>query len=225
MITFRPPLRQTLETLLEPRLTKRYLRAAQNAEGLPARYFYNTALRDLSIKDSENCIYHLILALDVDPEFTPAQHLGKTMLFGLSKKYAEEGGLQHRQMYPNTVKRLKDLEDSIKERERSIDKLRNDALAEKMQVANVGFFGRLFGGGNRQRLLKLEAMLRAEIETLQEEKKARNQSAKYAQIEEFTRVLGLVLEICLYPSRFARVGETPARSTVKMNLQDRFWVG
>lgn len=225
MASLRPPLRQTLESRLEPRLVKRYLRAGgESSEGLPARYFYNTALRDLSIKDSEKTINHLIMALDIDPEFTPALHLAKTMLFGLSKKYTEEGGNQHRQMYPKTAQRIVELEDLIAAQDRLVMRLRNDMLTARQQARPAGFFGRLFGGRSPDQVPQLEANLRTAIDQGMTYRRMLQKAGKFAQIEEYTRVLGMVLEVCLYPSRY--VEAAPAdRATIQMKVKERFWYG
>lgn len=226
MPSLRPPLRQTLESRLEPRLVKRYLRTpAEGAEGLPARYYYNTALRDLSIKDSEKTIYHLILALDIDPEFTPALHLAKTMLFGLSKKYAEEGGNQHRQMYPKTSQRITELEEMIADQDRQVMRLRNEMLTARQKSRPSGIFGFLFGGrSNTETVAQLEANLRAAIDYGTSLRRMLQKAVKFAQIEEYTRVLGLMLEICLYPSRY--VEAAPAdRATIQIKVNERFWYG
>ena len=85
-------LQKCLESVLDRSQARRYIRNASSQGAMPARHYYNTALRDLSSKDSEGAIHNLILGLDSDRAHEPSLHLVKTMLFGLSKKFNEAGG-------------------------------------------------------------------------------------------------------------------------------------
>lgn len=210
-------LRKVLEAILEPKQARQYLRIS-SSELLPARYFYNIALRDLSIKDSETAIHHLILALDIEPDHSPSLHLAKTMLFGLSKIFYEEGGEFFRQQYPNVGQWIAELERRVLVCEKQIMKIRNDATGIK---ARVGFFG-LFMFFKKRRLKELDENLQKSVKERDELRRKLKYSIKMGQIEEYSRILSLMLEICLYPARYGWINE---KDKMLAGKKEQIWYG
>ena len=211
-------LRKVLETLLDQRQSRQYLRVS-TSEILPARYFYNIALRDLSIKDSESAIHHLILALDIEPDHAPSLHLTKTMLFGLSKIFYEEGGELFKQKYPNVGQWVLELEKRISFCERQTMKIRNDVTKLKN---SGGLLFLLFPFLKNKHLKKLDDLLQQTVKQRDEWRKQLKYSIKMAQIEEYSRILSLMLEISLYPARYSWINDKDKINTLR---KEQIWYG
>lgn len=190
-------LRHTLDSLLERPLARRYLKAP-GYDPMPARFHYNAALRDLSIKDAEGAISHLILALEMDREHGPSLHLAKTMLFGLSQKFHDEGGHFYKQRHPDLAAWVKQLEEKLSQKDQALMKLQNKRRERRVPA----WWDRLFS--------KWVQAYEAQFRRLTEEREQLREQLRYghkmSQLEEFSRLLGLVLEICLHPGRYAWVG-------------------
>lgn len=188
-------LRRILESQLDRGLARRYLRTS-SSEVLPARHYYNAALRDLSIKDTEGAIHHLILSLDMDPEHLPSLHLAKTMLFGLSKKFHEEQGDFYKQKYPQLPAWISQLEKKIQGVETELLQLRN---SKAPNVTLFAWFARLLGRKVPTRDEKLDALVKAREEL----KRQLRFATRLSQMEEYARILSQVIEVCLFPGRYA----------------------
>lgn len=193
-------LQKCLESVLDRSQARRYIRNASQG-AMPSRHYYNTALRDLSSKDSEGAIHNLILSLDADREHEASLHLVKTMLFGLSKKFHEAGGETYKQKYGSLSNWVLSIEKQISEKEKQIVSLKN----EKSKQTNKGLWGviqKIFFKGSVKNYDQMINKLNLEKEEL---KKQLVFSAKISQIGEYAKVLSLILEICLYPARYAWV--------------------
>ncbi|GIW23572.1 MAG: hypothetical protein KatS3mg068_2579 [Candidatus Sericytochromatia bacterium] len=191
---------KSLESILDRTLAKRYIRNVSMPE-MQASYYYNNALRDLNNKDSESAIHNIIMALSADIEFSPALHLAKTMLFGLSKKYNESGAELYKQKYRTLSTWIEVIEKEIKDIDKEIILLQNQKLKEKekglWRILQLIFF---------KKSVKDYDKLINKCNLKKEEVKKRLQFAsKLAQIEEYAKVLSLIVEICLYPAKFAWV--------------------
>ena len=187
-----------LEAVLDRSLAKRYIRNVSQG-AMPARYYYNNALRDLNSKDSEGAIHHLIIALNVEIDHEPALHLVKTMLFGLSKKFNEAGGEIFKQKYVNLSNWILIIEKNIAENENKIISLKNERSRQKQK----GLWGTLQLIFFKNTIKNYDELINKEIQKKEESKKELGIASKIAQLEEYAKVLSLLLEICLYPARYA----------------------
>jgi hypothetical protein len=192
-------LRRTLEALLDRGLARRYLRAS-SAEVLPARHYYNAALRDLSIKDTEGAIHHLILSLDIEPDHVPSLHLARTMLFGLSKKFHDEQGDFYKQKYPQLPAWVTQIEKGILAVEGEILQARN---SKETGNAVTRLLDRLLRRQRPNRQAKLDAL----VKQRDDYKRQLRFATKLSQMEEYARVLSQMLEICMFPGRYAWIGD------------------
>lgn len=193
-------IQKSLESVLDRTISKRYIRNAGMPE-MPATYYYNNALRDLNNKDSESAIHNIIMALSADIEFSPAIHLAKTMLFGLSKKYNQSGADVYKQKYRTLSIWIDVIDKEIKDIDKEIVAIQNQKLKEKekglWRILQLIFF---------KKSVKDYDKLINNCNIKKEEARKRLQFAsKLAQIEEYAKVLSLVVEICLYPAKFAWV--------------------
>lgn len=205
---------------LSPQQLKRYLGSESRRDLHPARHYYNTALRDLSIRDSEHAIQNLILALELDAKHSPTLHLCRTMLFGLNKLFHEEGGEIYQMKYPNLNYWRQKLEQQIQEKEYEAQRIRNDiALHQPKGIWRL--LDRWVGHWRKKKLETLEERLKnipSEVQVLQ---KKRTKAIKMGQIQEYSKILSLVLEICLFPARYAWVNESANDSSYK----EKTWYG
>jgi hypothetical protein len=192
-------LRRTLETLLDRGLARRYLRTS-SSEVLPARHYYNAALRDLSIKDTEGAIHHLILSLDIEPDHVPSLHLSRTMLFGLSKKFHDEQGDFYKQKYPQLPVWVSQLEKKIQAVEAEILQVRN---SRDTGNALSQWVAKLLKRRQPTRQERLDALVKQREDC----KRQLRFATKLSQMEEYARVLSQMLEICMFPGRYAWIGD------------------
>ncbi len=192
-------LQKCLEAVLDKSQAKRYIRVASTA--MPARYYYNTALRDLNSKDSEGAIHQLILALSAEHDHEPSLHLVKTMLFGLSKKFHELGGESYKNKFKTLGNWVLSIEKGMSEIDKNILSLKN----EKSKQTTKGLWGLLQALLFKKSVKNYDTLIIQELNKKEEFKKQLIFASKLSQIEEYAKILSLILEICLYPARYVWV--------------------
>ncbi len=194
-------LQKCLESVLDRSQARRYIRNSDTKGVMPSRYYYNTSLRDLNAKDSEGAIHNLIMALDTEANHEPSLHLVKTMLFGLSKKFDEAGGESYKVKFASLSNWILSIEKSISDNERQILSLKN----ERSKQTNKGLWGVLQKVFFKKSIKDYDLLAKELLNKKQDLKKQLAFAAKLSQIGEYAKVLSLVLEICLYPARYAWV--------------------
>lgn len=209
---------KVLSHYLTAQQVRRYVKADRLGDIFSAHHYYNAALRDLSIRDSEDAICNLIKVLELEPKHLPSLHLARTMLFGLNKLFHEAGGELYVRKYPNLNTWRNQLEQELRDKEFEAQRLRNDIALHQPK----GFWrllDRWFGQWRRKKLAGFEARLNqipAELKTLQ---KQRNTALKLAQAQEYANVLSLVMEITMFPARFAWINEADS----EQEYQKKIW--
>jgi len=193
-------LQKCLSSVLERSLVNRYIRSSADFS-MSARDYYNAALKDLNAKDSEGAIHHLIMSLSSENNHEPSLHLVKTMLFGLSKKFAESGGETWKQRFGTLGKWILHLEKQVTDIDKNILILKNQKLKEKEQGLWL-FLAKLFFPKKFESIENKIVRMNTDKENL---KKQIMVATKIAQMEEYAKVLSLILEICLYPARYSWV--------------------
>ncbi len=220
----RVSLQKVLEHYLTPQQFKRYVKSDRSNQLASPQHFYNAALRDLSIRNTESAIYNLIRVFDVEPRHIPALHLARTMLFGLNKLFQEAGGQLYKSKFPNLNSYRQRLDNQIQELEAEEQRLRNDLFTTENKK---GFLGGLFGGNRRQqRLIQLQQRQQEVIQELQKLNKRRNQTLKLVQVQEFANVISLMLEVSMFPARYSWLAqEQAAQAQGGEALKDQIWYG
>lgn len=202
----RVSLMKVLEHYLTPQQFKRYVKAERANQLASPQHFYNAALRDLSIRDTESAIFHLIRVFELEPRHLPSLHLARTMLFGLNKLFQEAGGELYKSKFPNLNSYRQRLDKQIQELELEDQRVRNEMLQNDTKK---GFLGGLFGGN--QKKAQRQAQLSARAQEIQNELAALNkrkaQTLKLAQIQDFANVISLMLEVCMFPARYSWLAE------------------
>ncbi|MBF2052318.1 MAG: hypothetical protein IGS03_02505 [Candidatus Sericytochromatia bacterium] len=218
---------KVLAHYLTPQQYKRYVRSDAPPNQLASpQHYYNAALRDLSIRNTESAIYNLIRVFDVEPRHVPSLHLARTMLFGLNKLFQEAGGELYRSKFPNLNSYRTRLDRQIEALEMEDQNLRNEML----QVdAKKGFLGGLFGGQAKreQKLMGLRQRQQQVQQEIQQLQKCRTQTMKLVQVQEFANVVSLLLEVCMFPARYSWLAEEqkPQQQSSGQGYEQQMWYG
>lgn len=193
-----------LKTLGEVKSAK-YLKGLDFAY-IDAEDIYQNALSNLLNGNTEKTLKCLIFGLDIDRENLSLLHLARTMLFSLSEDFHEGKGDIYRQKYNNDLnKALEQLSKKLENENKKIEELNHqiDLKNKEIEVAKKNFITFLF---KRSRLnsefksLELQKInLSSEIENIENEIDAVNYLIK---IEDYMKILSIVLEVCIFPSRF-----------------------
>ena len=219
----RVALMKVLEHYLTPQQFKRYAKTDRPAQQPSPQHFYNAALRDLSIRNTESAIFNLIKVFEVEPRHLPSLHLARTMLFGLNKLFQEAGGDLYRTKFPNLNSYRQRLERNLQEMELDLQRVRNEITATQ---SKKGFMGGLFGNNKRQqRLADLQQQQQNLIQNLQQSQKRRTQVMKLVQIQEYANVISLVLEVSMFPARYSWLAEEENKTAKGESLKDQVWYG
>lgn len=208
---------KVLAHYLTSQQVRRYVKQDRFGGIFSAHHYYNAALRDLSIRDSEDAICNLIKVLELEPKHLPSLHLARTMLFGLNKLFHEAGGELYVRKYPHLNTWKTQLEHEIRQKEFEAQRLRND-IAQNQIKGVWRFLDRWFGQWRRKKLAEFEARLNqipAELKALH---KQRNNALKLAQAQEYAHVLSLLLEIAMFPARFAWINESGSEQESKEKI-------
>lgn len=223
MSLVRVSLLKVLEHYLTPQQYKRYVKD-RKPQAISAQQAYNAALRDLSIRDTESAIFHLIHVFQQEPRHLPALHLARTMLFGLNKLFHEAGGELQRSKYPNINSWRQKIEKQIQALEQEEQRIRNEIVQTENKK---GLWEGLFGSGKRQqRIAQLKQRLQDILNELAQLHKKRHQAMKLAQIQEYANVVSLILEVCMFPARYSWLAvEEQKNSAPASGYQAQTWYG
>ncbi len=219
----RVALLRVLEHYLTPQQYKRYVKTERQNQLASPQHFYNAALRDLSIRNTESAIFNLIKVFEVEPRHMPSLHLARTMLFGLNKLFQEAGGDLYRTKFPNLNSYRQRLERNLQEMEIDLQRVRNEMSQTQ---SKKGFLGGMFGGNKRQqRMAQLQQQQQTLIQNLQQAQKRRAQIMKLVQIQEYANVISLVLEVSMFPARYSWLAEEDNKAAKGESLKEQVWYG
>jgi len=193
------PLKKVIKSLLGEAKSLRYL------HGLDFAYIDSTDISNLLNGHTEKTLKCIIFGLDLDRDNTSILHLARTMLFSLSEDFYENGGDLYRQKYSDLEKASEQLTIKIKKMSKEtqeIEKLieEQEEIIEKARKNFFSFFFKKKSLNSKLEELKANAInIRSEVSRFREEVENINLLAK---IEEYLKVLGMVLEVCIFPIRF-----------------------
>lgn len=221
----RAPLLKVMEHYLTPQQYKRYVHEQRQNQLASPQHYYNAALRDLSIRNTESAIQNLVRVFELEPKHMPSLHLARTMLFGLNKLFQEAGGELYRSKFPNLNSYRQRLDKQIQELETEEQRIRNEMIQTD---AKKGFFGGLFGGNQKrqQRLAQLQQQQQQVLQQLQQLQKRRTQTMKLVQVQEYANVISLLLEVCMFPARYSWLAEEQRPEQAQgTGYQTQTWYG
>ena len=197
------PLKKVVRSVLGNIKSPKYL------HGLDFAYFdsndiYQGALSNLINGNTEKTLKCLIFGLDVDRDNTSLIHLARTMLYSLSEDFYESGGDIYRQKYSDLTKAVDQLtvkterfkEDARKKGEEL------EAVEAEIELKKKSFLYFL----KKAKLIKNLQAVRLELSNLNSEYvKFQDDLEKVSlleKIEEYMKLLGVILEVCIFPARF-----------------------
>jgi hypothetical protein len=202
------PISSILERVLDEPLYNKYRKKLGFSP--TADYLYQWALISLNETNSDKAISFLISALDIDRKHAPTLHLLKSMVIGLSKDFYENGGANYKQKYND----LNELVEIIRKKAIAIKK-KNEKL--KKQIAELersfeqGFFiARFFRKLKRENeLLFLKNRMMENLDRLEVHKRELKKVRRFQKNEEYSKILGTILEICILPKRYNWTSKGP----------------
>ncbi len=195
--------RTDMVVLISPRMTEREY----------ANNIYQGTLSKLVEGNMEKAINYLIFGLDLDRDNKLLFSLCKNLVFSLNKQVEDnsEHIEKHRysedvEMNKNIIKlKIEELEKTIEKESSRLDKLERELVESKPNFLSVN---KLFITYQiKKRLLKPQIKElkdsdnnnKNELIKLQDELK---KAEKLLTLEEYLKILGLVMEICIFPARF-----------------------
>ena len=135
------------------------------------------------------------------------------MVVGLSKDFYENGGAEYKQKYSN----MDELINTIRRKAISIKK-RNETIKEQVaeieKKMNQGFFiiRYMRKAKLEQEVMSLKNRIIENLDKIERHKRELKKIKRFQKNEEYSKILGTILEICVLPKRYAYVtakNETP----------------
>ena len=198
------PLKKVVKNILGNIKSNKYLQGLDFAY-IDSNDIYQGALSNLISGNTEKTLKCLIFGLDIDRENTSLIHLARTMLYSLSEDFYESGGDLFRQKYGSLEKTKIQL--AKKKEELNIDiSLLEEKLKEKKTELekNTSLMFKLFKAKNLKKEISFDesniSLKKSEYEILEVEY---DKSNSLERIEEYIKVLGVILEVCIFPARFS----------------------
>jgi predicted nuclease with TOPRIM domain len=198
------PLRRVLKSLLGEVKSVKYLHGLDFAY-IDATDIYQGALANLLNGNTEKTLKCVIFGLDLDRDNTSIIHLARTMLFSLSEDFYESNGDIYRQKYHDLEKATEQIKQKIKKTKNEMDPLKKEVqeLENALESSKKQFLLFFFRKGRLNRSLQTAKLrvsnINNEITNLEEDFE---NISFLVKIEEYMKVLGLVLEVCIFPVRF-----------------------
>lgn len=186
----------------DPKIAKRYLREFNFGVDPKADDIYSMALKFLNQGETEICVSYIIASLDVEKDHNPTFHLAKTMLFSLSEEFEKSNGQLYKQKHNDLIKYMELLEKNIKKLEGDLLSLNNNL---KQLEGETGFLQKM---KNKSKIAEVQAEIPEVSDKLDKNKKEMKKVTYLSQIEEYTKILSLILEVITFPSRYSWVYKT-----------------
>lgn len=183
----------------EPHVTKRYLREFNFGPSPKADDIYALALKFLNQGETEICISYIVASLDVDKDHNPTFHLAKTMVFSLSEEFEKSGGQLYKQKHNDLNKYMQLLEKNVSKLESELMTSKNNL---KQLESETGMFAKM---KNKSKIAEVQAEIPEINDKLDKNKKEIKKVTYLSQVEEYMKVLSLIMEVITFPSRYSWV--------------------
>lgn len=190
---------KAVQGTFEPHVCKRYIKEFNFGADPKADDPYALALKFLNQGETEICISYIIAALDISKEHNPSFHLAKTMVFSLAEEFEKIGGQLYKQKNPDLNKYVLLLEKNVQKLESEILGFRNNL---KQLESETGMFAKM---KNKSKIAELQAQIPEASDKLDKNKKELKKVSYMAQVEEYSRILSLIMEVITFPSRYSWV--------------------
>jgi hypothetical protein len=204
-------IKKVLQTVVGENKSAKYL---QKADGsfTDSGIIYQAALTHLLSGKTEKAIIHIIYGLDIDRQNVQLLHLCKTMLLSISEYLYENNSEFYRQKFPDLPKAEMELKKKLKEKEKFVDesnfklkKLEKQLFVLKPNI--LSYLGLLISFSLKKRTLThqisaLEANISNANDEISELKKYLKYVVPLVKVDEYSRILGLIIEVCTFPTRY-----------------------
>lgn len=202
-------IKKVLKSLLGKTKAEKYLRGIEiifsNAFTSNAMDIYQYALTQLTEGDTEKAINCIVFTLDIDREHKLTLHLCRTMLYGLTQYMSENNIDSFKQKNPNDLdiginklrRKCKELSKIVDTNEKDLEKLEKTLRFNKSPIFILFKKGKL-----KREIQELKNTLSSNNNELGNVTSELNNIEEYLLKEEYMKVLGIVIEICVFPSRF-----------------------
>lgn len=221
------PLKKILNNSLGKEKAIRYLQGVESGHKTKdITALYQDALSHLYNGDMENAINYVIYGLDIDRNNKLLFNLCKNMTFLLSKHLAENNAETFRQKYnPSLEKAVAILHKKIKEIEKKLE-FENSNTAnlsielEKSRPTSFFTFTKpytiyLLKKRNTEKSLKI---VQANITDYNKKYKLFTSDLEeiegFVQVEEDVKVLGIIMEVCILPSKYEWLSNQKAENVL-----------
>lgn len=206
------PIKKVLRNYLGKNKVEKYLKGIEvifsNKLTANAMDMYQYALTQFADGETEKALNSIIFVLDFDREHKLTLHLCKTMLFGLTQYMMER-----KDEFTGIKKKYEgDLETALlklKKKAREIQKINSEQEKKLEGVEKIIFDNRnslIFNFFKKKKFKNELHEIKNLISTNEEENSKYtteiNKIEDLMQKEEFLKVIGLVVEICVFPVRF-----------------------
>lgn len=197
------PLKKVVKSVLGNSKSPKYLQGLDFAY-IDSNDIYQGALSSLIGGNTEKTIKCLIFGLDLDRENNSLIHLARTMLYSLSEDfYISEGDL-YRQKYSDLTKAVDQLTtktDNLKDEIRKKAEIIEETEKE-IEIKKSSFFFFLSKGKLNKKVTTLRLELSSSNTEYSRLSDELDKVILLEKIEEYMKLLGLVLEVCIFPARF-----------------------
>jgi hypothetical protein len=197
------PLKKVIKSVLGNTKSPKYLQGLDFAY-IDSNDIYQGALSNLINGNTEKTLKCLIFGLDIDRDNTSLIHLARTMLYSLSEDFYESGGDIYRQKFSDLGKAVEQLTvktERLKEESRKKGEIIQETEKE-IEEKKKSFFFFLSKGKLNKKISTLRLELSNTNTDLFKSTDDLEKVSLLEKIEEYMKLLGVVLEVCIFPARF-----------------------
>jgi hypothetical protein len=204
-------IKKVLHTVVGEHKAAKYLQKA-DSNFTDSGTIYQAALTHLLSGKTEKAIIHIIYGLDIDRQNVQLLHLCKTMLLSISEYLYENNSEFYRQKFPDLPKAETELKKKLKEKEKfaeesnfKLRKLEKTLFVLKPNL--ISYLGLLISYSFKKKTLvsqisALEVNLSNANDEMSELKKYLKYVVPLVKVDEFSKILGLIIEVCTFPTRY-----------------------
>lgn len=195
-------IKEALSTRFPKHVWSRYIKEFSFAPSQDT--LYTSALSSLNKGETEKSITYLIMIFDRDIKYEPGHHLARLMLFSLSEEFVKRKGHNVKEKHPDLNKYLSKLEEKSEKIDKEIILAQNNISKLEGKLKDASFIGSILKGKeNKQQIRELKTQIENLSQDLTNTKKEITMVSDISKIEEYTKVIALVLEIVTHPKRFS----------------------
>lgn len=205
-------IKKVLSAVIGDSRATKYLQKTDEGLTNDAGSIYQAALTHLLSGKTERAIIHIVYGLDIDRNNMQLLHLSKTMLLSISEYLYENNTEVYRQKYPDLHKAEQELAKNEKEYDKNIElsKKRLEAISKELEDSKPSFFTLknlfviYFFKSRRinKEIEKLEENISYYNDELSEIKRNLKHISPLVKVDEYSKILGLIIEICTFPTRY-----------------------